>query len=118
MTHEEMERTMEFILAQQAKFSVDIDLLKESQAALTHSVTEMKAQADLDRAIMQGAISEMQGAISEMKDGISEMRQGVMAMLSIADQMEKTTRSLVQAQIGTSQRVTRLEDRVIKLEQP
>lgn len=111
MTHEEMERTMEFILAQQAKFSVDIDLLKESQAALTHSVTEMKAQADLDRAIMQGAISEM-------KDGISEMRQGVMAMLSIADQMEKTTRSLVQAQIGTSQRVTRLEDRVIKLEQP
>lgn len=111
MTHEEMERTMEFILAQQAKFSVDIDLLKESQAALTHSVTEMKAQADLDRAIMQGAISEM-------KDGISEMRQGVMAMPSIADQMEKTTRSLVQAQIGTSQRVTRLEDRVTKLEQP
>lgn len=104
MTHEEMERTMEFILAQQAKFSVDIDLLKESQAALTHSVTEMKAQADLDRATMQEAIHEM--------------RQGVMAMLSIADQMEKTTSNLVQAQIGTSQRVTRLEDRVTKLEQP
>lgn len=103
MTHEEMERTMEFILAQQAKFSVDIDLLKESQAALTNSVTEMKIQADLDRATMQEAIHEM--------------RQGVMAMLSIADQMEKTTRSLVQAQIGTSQRVTRLEDRVTKLEQ-
>jgi signal transduction histidine kinase len=111
MTHEEMERTMEFILAQQAKFSVDIDLLKESQAALTNSVTEMKAQADLDRAIMQGAISEM-------RDGISEMRQGVMAMLLIAERLEKTTSDLAQAQIGTSQRVTRLEDRVTKLEQP
>lgn len=104
MTHEEMERTMEFILAQQAKFSVDIDLLKESQAALTNSVTEMKVQADLDRAIMQEAIHEM--------------RQGVTAMLLIAERLEKTTSGLVQAQIGTSQRVTRLEDRVTKLEQP
>ncbi|HNB73610.1 MAG TPA: hypothetical protein PLB18_05200 [Acidobacteriota bacterium] len=42
MTHEEMERTMEFILAQQARFSVDIDLLKES-------IVEMKIQAELDR---------------------------------------------------------------------
>ncbi len=42
MTPEEMEHTMEFILNQQAKFSVDIDLLKES-------IVEMKNQAELDR---------------------------------------------------------------------
>lgn len=42
MSNEETERTMQFILNQQAKFSVDIDLLKES-------IIEIKNQAELDR---------------------------------------------------------------------
>lgn len=96
MTFEEMERTMEFILNQQAKFSVDIELLKES-------IVEMKTQADLDRAII--------------KDAIAEMRDGMTTMLGIAERMEKTTSNLVLAQTGLSQRVTRLEDRVDHLEE-
>lgn len=89
MTFEEMERTMEFILNQQAKFSVDIELLKES-------IVEMKTQADLDRAAM---------------------REGIEAMLQIAERMEKTTSNLVIAQVGLSQRVARIEDRVDHLEE-
>lgn len=46
MTHEEMERTMQFILNQQAKFSVDIDLLKESQERFSDNQTRMSADIE------------------------------------------------------------------------
>lgn len=46
MTHEDMERTMQFILSQQAKFSVDIDLLKEAQEKLTQNQTRMSVDIE------------------------------------------------------------------------
>ena len=45
-THEEIERTMQFILNQQAKFSVDIDLLKESQERFSDNQTRMSADIE------------------------------------------------------------------------
>lgn len=42
MTHEEMEHTMQFILNQQAKFSVDVDLLKENQVRMSADIENLK----------------------------------------------------------------------------
>lgn len=46
MTHDEMERTMQFILDQQAKFSVDIDLLKESQERFSENQVRMSGDIE------------------------------------------------------------------------
>lgn len=43
MTPEQMENAMNFIVGQQAKFSVDMDLLKESQAATEQRMKEILA---------------------------------------------------------------------------
>lgn len=43
MTPEQMENAMNFIVEQQAKFSVDMDLLKESQAATEQRMKEILA---------------------------------------------------------------------------
>ncbi len=117
MTHEEMERSINFLLDSQASLTANIEKLSEGQTRLTTSVesltadvVEMKVQAELDRAMMRDAVSEM-------RNGIDEMRQGIAAMLLIAERMEQNVTGLTQAQKGTSQRVGRLEDRVTKLEQ-
>lgn len=43
MTPEQMENAMNFIVEQQAKFSVDMDLLKDSQAATDQRIKEILA---------------------------------------------------------------------------
>ncbi|MBI4749851.1 MAG: hypothetical protein HY774_15295 [Acidobacteria bacterium] len=75
MTFEEMERTMEFIVNQQAKFSVDIDLLKESQAALTADVAEMKVQAELDRQLMKAMFQHFSDNAEADRRMVREMVQ-------------------------------------------
>lgn len=104
MTHDEMERSINFVLDSQATLTAKLD-------KLTDDVVEMKVQAELDRATMRNAVSEM-------RNGIVEMQQGIAAMLLIAERMEQSVTGLTQAQKGTSQRVGRLEKRVTKLEQP
>lgn len=89
MTHDEMERSMVFVLDSQATLTAKLE-------KLTDDVAEMKVQAGLDRA---------------------EMRDAINAMLLIAERMERNVIGLTQAQKGTSQRVGRLEKRVTKLEQ-
>ena len=110
MTHEEMERSIVFVLDSQATLTAKLEKLTEDQTRLTTSVesltadvVEMKVQAELDRAMM--------------REAVDEMRQGIAAMLLIAERMEQNVTGLTQAQTGTSQRVTQLENRVTKLEQ-
>ena len=77
MTGEEMERTIEFILKQQAQFNADIEILKEMQAetsrevkATSATVTELSnlvangfiridTQADADRKETREAIANL-----------------------------------------------------------
>lgn len=75
MTHDEMERSMVFVLDSQATLTAKLEKLTEDQAKLTTNVeqltadiAEMKVQAGLDRA---------------------EMRDAINAMLLIAERMER-----------------------------
>ncbi|MBI4752128.1 MAG: hypothetical protein HY774_26880 [Acidobacteria bacterium] len=64
MTHEEMERTMQFILDQQAKFSVDVDLLKENQVRMSGDIENLKISVagllELSRQSMETAEADRQ----------------------------------------------------------
>ena len=75
MTFEEMERTMEFILNQQAKFSTDIDLLKESQVRMSADIENLKISVagllELSRQSMETADSDrqiMREMVQDLKD--------------------------------------------------
>ena len=96
MTFEEMERTMEFILTQQAKFSVDIDLLKESQAALTADVAEMKVQAELDRQLMKAMFQHLSDNAEADRRMVREMVQDLKDLFYQVD--AKADKSLKLAQ--------------------
>lgn len=87
MTHEEMERTMEFILTQQAKFSVDIELLKESQARMSAdmaSLMELSRRsmetADADRRMVREMVQDLKDMIyrveSKADDALKFARKG------------------------------------------
>ncbi len=53
MTQEQMENAMNFIVEQQAKFSVDMDLLKESQAATDQRMKEIMAVQSVHQEVME-----------------------------------------------------------------
>ncbi|HNC44696.1 MAG TPA: hypothetical protein PLU80_11055 [Acidobacteriota bacterium] len=92
MTHEEMERTMEFILNQQAKFSVDIDLLKESQERLTENQARMSADIasliELSRRSMETADADRR-MVREMVQDLKDM---IYRVESKADEAVKLAR--------------------------
>ena len=85
MTFEEMERTMEFILNQQAKFSVDIDLLKESQAILTANMAEMKVQAEQDRELMKAMFQHLSDNAEADRRMVREIVQDVKSLFYQVD---------------------------------
>lgn len=64
MTAEEMERTMQFILEQQAQFSTDIQQLKETSGEL------LKSQMDLTQSL--GTLVGIVGQIAEAQVQLSE----------------------------------------------
>ncbi|HMZ80071.1 MAG TPA: hypothetical protein PLL06_10250 [Acidobacteriota bacterium] len=79
MTHEEMERTMEFILNQQARFSVDIDLLKESQARMSADIASLielsrrgMETADADRRLMREMVQDLKDVIYRVESKADE----------------------------------------------
>lgn len=109
MTDDELNRKMEFIIEQQAQFAVDIQLLKEAQATTNASI----AQLTKDVLMLADAQSQMQ---EQAEADRQEMRNGINQMISIAEEMRDLARALVTAQIGTSQRVSKVEDRLDRLE--
>ncbi|HMZ78114.1 MAG TPA: hypothetical protein PLL06_00340 [Acidobacteriota bacterium] len=59
MTHDEMERSINFLLDSQATLTAKVGQLTENQAKLTADVAEMKVQAELDRALVREMFREM-----------------------------------------------------------
>lgn len=120
MTYEEMKRTMEFLLEWQAKFSVEIEQLKETQKQqgenirlLFESTMAMRSQsegimsqAEADRAATRGLFNSM---VVELREGFDK--------LILGNEVTRDLASKVAAlEIQTSQRVTNLEQRVSDIE--
>ncbi|HMW01313.1 MAG TPA: hypothetical protein PKE58_14345, partial [Acidobacteriota bacterium] len=75
----------EFILNQQAKFSVDIDLLKESQAILTANMAEMKVQAEQDRELMKAMFRHLSDNAEADRRMVREIVQDVKSLFYQVD---------------------------------
>jgi len=107
MTTEEMERAIEFLLEHHAKFSADIDDLKEAQKQLTETVTQMASEMQADRRETHALLNSV---ITEMRDSFDKLILGNEATRDLANKVASL-------EIQTSQRVTGLERRVTDLEQ-
>ena len=62
MTYEEMQKTMQFIIEQQAQFTVDIQQLKESQAKTEEKVGQLTAN-----------VSQVSEVVSQMSEVVSRL---------------------------------------------
>ncbi len=67
MTFEEMEHTMEFILNQQAKFSVDIEVLKE----MVGRVTEKQEKTQDQLQLLTQSVNTLTERVSSVEDQLS-----------------------------------------------
>ncbi|HEX8088346.1 MAG TPA: hypothetical protein VF762_05805 [Blastocatellia bacterium] len=106
MSSDNIQRQIEFILEHQARFSEDIDSLKESQKQLTDTVARMASEMETERRETRDVLNSV---ISEMRDGFNN--------LIIANEATRDLASKVASlEVQTSQRVTGLEHRVTDLE--
>src|SRR5262249_4004387 len=106
MSSGDIQKQIEFIIDQQAKFSADIDLLKESQRQLTEdvrmltgAVAEMREQMDVDRQETREMVDRI---LTEMRDDFK--------LLIASD--EKTTNLMVEIgllAVNNSKRISKLE---------
>ena len=104
MTHEEIERTMQFILNQQARFSVDIDLLKEAQTRTTNDISamiELQAKTSSD--------------IQDMKIAIAGLLELSRQSMETADADRRLVREMVQDLKDTIYRVESKADKALIL---
>ena len=96
MTHEEMERTMQFILEQQAQFAANQQRLDENHQSLDERVTRLET----NMAELAGYVSEVATNMSQM--ALAQIRLGeVVAGLAEA---QRHTEDKLDAFIGVLER--------------
>jgi hypothetical protein len=113
---EEMQRTMQFLLENQAahdarlaKIEEAVDKLSVSTATLVETQREMQA----DMRIMQDDMRAIFGNMGTMQ---SEFRDGLGKILTVSEQTMAAVRQVAEAEARTIGRVGVLENRVAALE--
>lgn len=108
MSEDNIQRKMDFIVEQQAKFSVDIELLKESQKQLTADVSALTNNVESMRAEMQTDRQETRALITDI---VTQMQAGFQELIVANEVTRKLAEDAARIAIGTSQRVTKLEEK-------
>ena len=85
MTYEEMQKTMQFILEQQAQFAVDIQQLKESQSQLTGVVAHLAAETRASFEEVRGNIAALVDAQMQNEENIRETNEAVKNLTAVVD---------------------------------
>ena len=107
MSSDNIQRKMDFIVEQQAKFTVDIELLKESQKSLTSDIQSLTSNVNA----LTDTVSAMQVEMREGFDNLrSEMREGFNNLIVANEVTRKLTEEVALLAISTSRRVTKLEE--------
>lgn len=116
MTPEEIERTIQILLNNQAAHDarlaeIEINLNKLSQQTSALARTQIEMQAEMLN--MQGVVQNMQGVIQTTQ---SEFREGLQRIFEVSEQTMVAVRQVAEAEARTIRRVGALEDRVDALE--
>lgn len=111
MTNEERDRMMEFILQQQARFSVNMEQMQERQAELREAQTELReaqarTQQQIDRNSLQ--LEHMFGIVGSMLDHQHRLA-------ARQEQMQATDEAMRLAHAATGERVNALINTVERM---
>jgi len=104
MTPEQIERTIEFIIEQQARFTTDIEQLKQVQE---------RQAANLDRLTdgVQSLTQSVTAMQEEMEANREETREAINNLIIANERTRELTETVARLAVATSQRVTALESR-------
>src|SRR3989442_15849248 len=104
MSREDMQRTIDFILNQQAQFATNIQLLRETQTQLV--ISQGKAEARMDRieeVVLRSVvvIERLADAMDRTDGSVAEIAGSVAAIADAQAQTEASIRKLADAQART-----------------
>ncbi|HEX8116758.1 MAG TPA: hypothetical protein VF521_05760 [Pyrinomonadaceae bacterium] len=85
MTYEEMQKTMQFILEQQARFTVDIRQLKESQARTDGNVSQLTGVVAHLAAETRAGFGELRGSIAALVDAQTRNEENIKNLTAVVD---------------------------------
>jgi hypothetical protein len=109
MNHEEMERAIEFLLEHHAKFSTDIDKLKELQAQTTRDIQALTANLDRVEAQAEADRRETRRSIDSFRE---EMRETFDKLILANEVTRALSENVARLAVATSQRVTTIESKL------
>jgi hypothetical protein len=85
MTYEEMQKTMQFIVEQQAQFTVDIQQLKESQTKTEGNVSQLTGVVAILAAETRAGFQELRGSISALVDAQIQNEENIKNLTAVVD---------------------------------
>jgi len=116
MTPEEMQRTMQFLLENQAAHDARLAEIEINLNKLSDQTSALAKNQEAMQGIMQG----MQGVMQNMQEVVQSMqgefREGLQRIVMVSEQTLASVRQLYELEAGTSRRVSGLEGRIDSLE--
>src|SRR5947208_1201041 len=85
MTYEEMQKTMQFIVEQQAQFTVDIQQLKESQAKTEEEIGQLTGVVAHLAAETRASFQEVHGSIAALVDAQMQNEENIKNLTAVVD---------------------------------
>ena len=120
MTGKKMEKAIEFILDQQAKFEATQQRFQEESMQLAQESIQLRREAEIDRKEIRAAISQIvEQANSDrqvMREVVGEMRFATGKFSDIVENVRDFSQQVAKLNVNTTRRVSKLERRVSKLE--
>ena len=109
MSSENIQRQIEFIIEHQAKFSEDLELLKEDLELLKDVQSQQADNIDKLSEATASTQVQLDSVISEMRDGFNK--------LILSNEITRDfANKIASLEVQTSQRMTKLEQRVSEIE--
>lgn len=116
MSNDHIQRQMDFIVRQQAKFSVDIEEMKEFEKRLAATVERMAKEAEIDRRKTNEAITHLNNVVNDLSNTVNsiaiEMREGFNNLIIANESTRELASQAAKLAIQTGERMNRLEDRL------
>lgn len=107
MNQEQIESTIQFLLDNQAKFHSDLELMKETQQETTAQIKALAENTDAQILALTERVDDVVGAVDVMR---LELREAFDNLIIANEVTRKLTEDVAKIAIGTSQRVTKLEE--------
>jgi hypothetical protein len=85
MTYEEIQKTMQFIVEQQAQFTVDIQQLKESQAKTEGNVNQLTSVVAHFVVATNAGFQEVRGSISALVDAQVRNEENIRNLTAVVE---------------------------------